>query len=166
MFRHHEEPLCFAMQFDLVREFRAMSGEPPETLRRTLLDKERQCPGFTPWQPGFAPKEHREMLDRNWMREQEERQAEANRAWLKQGREDDRKWQSRQLRVAIAGIIMTLLAAFAGAWASARFGPRPIVQSVTVASPQPNIAPSPAATPASPSSTGSNDPSPSADAGR
>jgi hypothetical protein len=45
------------------------------------ITRERECSMFMPWQPGFTPKEHREMLDRQWMMDREERRDRAQRKW-------------------------------------------------------------------------------------
>jgi len=49
------------------------------------VQQERQCSVFMRWLPGFTPKEHQEMLDRQYLMEREDRRDEEMR-----GREDRR----------------------------------------------------------------------------
>ena len=68
-------PICLARAYPLHNEF---TNQDQATHREifNLLQKKRNCAErdlFTPWQQGFSPKEHREMLDRQWMLEREER---------------------------------------------------------------------------------------------
>jgi len=79
-----------------------------------VITKDRpECEGkFTPWQQGFAPKEHREMLDRQELRN-----------WEAAQRHEDRRWRIIELIVfgAVAtgvGAGVAILAAFIerGSW--------------------------------------------------
>ena len=58
-----------------------------------IVQEERECSEFTPWRQGFTPKEHREMLDRKWMIEREDRRDQEMRA-----REDRRDQELRRLQ--------------------------------------------------------------------
>ena len=80
-------PICFAGAFHLESErIMAQKGG----LSRTdslvaILQEQRDCDKFTQWKLGSTPREHQEMLDRQWMLEfQEER------------RKADKEWQSKQ----------------------------------------------------------------------
>jgi hypothetical protein len=55
--------------------------------------RERSCDGFTEWKQGFTPKEHIEMLDRQWLIEREDRRDAEMRA-----REDRRDEETRRLQ--------------------------------------------------------------------
>jgi len=91
----HNWPLCFVQAWDLSEENEAQAqkqfvdhGADWEPYVVEILNRERECPknssaiGYTRWQQGFTPKEHREMLDRHWMREREERRDKEQREWL------------------------------------------------------------------------------------
>ena len=89
---HSQEraPICFAQSVDLQAELLgALEPDyPPRTAKRSemldairgdlileLLHRERpECDSgdiFTRWRQGLSPKEHREMLDRQWMLDRE-----------------------------------------------------------------------------------------------
>ena len=74
-------------------------GEEDKRKVHSEIQKERSCEYFTPWQQGFTPKEHREMLNRDWMLN-----------YQKEREESDRKWQAKQQTrlVIIAGIFKIL----------------------------------------------------------
>jgi hypothetical protein len=58
-----------------------------------IIRKSRVCAGFYPWHPGFTPKEHYEMLDKErWQK------------WQQDQRRSDRHWRIIEV------IILTLLA--------------------------------------------------------
>lgn len=63
------EPRCFIQKAALPLEVTLLidiGGEwAPSVLN--IIEKERACSGFTEWKPGYDPKEHREMLDRDAM---------------------------------------------------------------------------------------------------
>lgn len=68
--RHTGLPLCFAGRYDLWDESKkeTVKGDRNTRGARTVIHKQRRCEGFTKWQLGFTPKEHREMIDRQWER--------------------------------------------------------------------------------------------------
>ncbi len=77
-------PICFAQAINLQAEFlvggAGPKGDYPGQLVQEIIQKERICPpvgfkghGFTEWVQGFTPKEHREMLDRQWRLDHETR---------------------------------------------------------------------------------------------
>src|SRR5208283_6219495 len=63
-------PVCFARAFPLDQEIMASASSKDNGIL-TVINQERQCPSFVKWQQGFTPKEHQEMLDRQWKLEQE-----------------------------------------------------------------------------------------------
>ncbi|HEX78480.1 MAG TPA: hypothetical protein G4O03_08785 [Dehalococcoidia bacterium] len=92
--RYYNYPICFTMAYDLLPEVeeaaRKQFFDKSEDWGKYVLGvitKERECPpkgkalGFTKYQQGFTPKEHREMLDREEWRDWQERQRKADRHW-------------------------------------------------------------------------------------
>ncbi len=81
-------------------------GNPGNEDALEVITKQRQCDdGFTTFQLGFSPKEHREMIDRQWM-------------LVREDRRDDtvRKWQTKMIVVAgVFTVIAALLGAVIGA---------------------------------------------------
>ncbi len=97
---HELIPLCFARQFYLRDTIGAIDKQKNQNDEvKLVINKEIDCKEFTKWQQGFTPKEHREMIDREWMMQHEEERENA-----------DRKWRSRQdLKLAIvAGVFIVL----------------------------------------------------------
>lgn len=45
----------------------------------SIVQKNRHCDAFTSWQYGFTPKEHRDMLDRQWLLDREDRRDKEQR---------------------------------------------------------------------------------------
>jgi hypothetical protein len=62
-----------------------------------IITKRRVCDGFYPWKPGFTPKEHYEMLDRErWQK------------WQQDQRRSDRHW--RIVELIVLGLVAILIA--------------------------------------------------------
>ena len=64
---HERIPLCFARQpylGDATKNIKD-TDNPPEEVKKIIND-DNDCKGFTKWQLGFTPKEHKEMIDRQW----------------------------------------------------------------------------------------------------
>lgn len=114
---YHNYPICFAMAYDLMPEVEQAAQQQfingsDDWGKYTLgvINKERVCPphgksyGFTTWQQGFTPKEHREMLERQWMRQREDKRDADIREWQERQRKSDRRWRI------IEGIVFVLLA--------------------------------------------------------
>lgn len=107
---YERTPLCFERAFPLQEE--AKGDSPDEVVR--VFQSDRECPSFTPWQQGFTPKEHREMLDRREMRDWQERREREDRDWRERQEERQRQWQVAQARarlrwdIIIFGIVVTL----------------------------------------------------------
>jgi hypothetical protein len=116
---YDKQPWCYAMAADLASEARQ------ETAGITwgglaVITKERVCPSFTPWRPGFTPKDHQHMIEleqsRLWQKEQRSRE----RQWQEEQREKDRRWQAEQKQAdrrwqlvltVIAPIVATIISA-------------------------------------------------------
>jgi len=90
-FPYRTTPICFVMEFDLLAEHLKtgpdygqmdVSGE----LAKEIISKERHCAAFTKWHQGFTPKEHREMLDRQWRIKHEDDVREA--VWKREDARD------------------------------------------------------------------------------
>jgi len=143
-------PLCFANAADLRSEYslvtsEGMAPEPDSAtyaellyrgeesqkvggvatdneflLRWKVMHRERVCSAFAPWQQGFTPKEHREMVDRLKLQEWQERQQQVERDWQSDRRRKDeawrsgeRKWRWVELVILIVGAgLFTLLGAY------------------------------------------------------
>ncbi len=76
-------PTCFVLAFNLKQECREGMPEegmiPGEGKILQVIHKERVCPGFTPWEQGYSPKEHKDKLDENQRQKKEEEQRKADR---------------------------------------------------------------------------------------
>ena len=116
-------PICFAQAHNLAGNPIPQRYEPSDLLE--IITKERICPpdetalGFTPWQQGFTPKEHRERqleLERDLaIRDRELERDQRAETWHKEGMEELRKQHRSQLIV--LGIfvgLVTLIASIAG----------------------------------------------------
>ena len=100
---YEPQPVCFVRAANLEAE--SGKGEKEDILR--VLRRERDCDDFTPWTVGYSPKEHREMLAeeklRQWQAHQQERrdhweaeQQDKARQWQESQREADRQYQELQ----------------------------------------------------------------------
>lgn len=79
-----------------------------------VIGKERSCTEFTEWQQGSSPKEHREMMDRKWMEEREERRDEAARNWQRDESRSNRKFRIAEFVVAVVGVVVLVMAVLIG----------------------------------------------------
>ena len=101
-----ERPICFAMKTNFIEELSdQINPDPPKV--KAGIQGERECDGFTEWQLGFTPKEHKEMLDEKWklafQAEQEEKVRAHQERMLQQQQEHQetmadaqRDWQKQQ----------------------------------------------------------------------
>jgi hypothetical protein len=111
----HNYPICFVMAYDLMpevenaaqKQFKDGSDDWSKYVVKVIQD-DRSCPkkgglyGFTKYYQGFTPKEHREMLDKQWQLDQEERR-----------RISDRNWHiTEAVILALVGAIIALVSAF------------------------------------------------------
>ena len=157
-------PLCFVQAWDLSTENQEQAGKQfideqaglpadwPVYVRR-IIGKERECPkkdakegtlGFTKYQIGFTPKEHREMMDRERMLQREAEREKDDRQFRKDERAENRKFRIIELVV----VSLTFVAITLGVLAAVFFGRNDV--NVT------NVLPD--NSPASQSETGSNGP--------
>jgi len=90
-------PVCFINCFNIKEEVevlrKAARDEPTqnsygqhisphwENYVKQVLNTERVCEYFIEWQQGSTPKEHREMMDRQFMMEMEEKRRKNDRKW-------------------------------------------------------------------------------------
>jgi hypothetical protein len=137
---HTNLPICFAREWNLFGDL-VQSGnnagdaslEPGLALE--VITKDRLCSAFTPWQQGFTPKEHREMLDRQallrWQSEREDadqqfRKEMQDAQLAAQDKIDERRFRAEQgygWRLARFGAAVALVAAVVGAGVSAAVSP-------------------------------------------
>lgn len=67
------------------------------------IGRERQCEKFTNWLQGFSPKEHMEMLDKQFIMEREDRRDKDQKEWLE--RQGSRTFNKQ---VIVFGVLVTL----------------------------------------------------------
>jgi hypothetical protein len=105
-------PVCFLRKWPLQEEIIDSQGIPVGSITEATVDvltRQRPCDGFTEWQQGFSPKEHREMLDRKWLMDREDRRD-------KEAREFQRQLHREQLGIMGFGLMAaTILGAVIGA---------------------------------------------------
>ena len=96
--RHEKQPLCFAMVHSFRDDFEKAikEGKPENDRVRQIIQKERPCDEFTEWKQGCTPKEHREMLDRQWMLDYRKKREQEDREWRAKEEKERRKWQQEQ----------------------------------------------------------------------
>ena len=118
-------PICFVQSVDLTADWPASQelldrykDWPASTMLEVITKERPECEGkFTPWQRGLTPKEHREMLDRQWMIRHEEEVRKT--VWEREDRrdaraEDHHKEQSAEIRgqhkteLIVFGVLVTL----------------------------------------------------------
>ena len=111
----YESPICFMQVFDLRSEFGNYAL--PEQIK-AVIQQSRECNEFVKWKQGFTPKEHREMMDRQWMQKYQDERDEKDRKWREEQRRVDLEWREKQERetrnrhrwdLIIMGIIATIL---------------------------------------------------------
>jgi len=84
---HH---VCFVQAFDLVAE---TGIHPADAQRKAMVLNQRDCHSFTPWQQGFTPKEHRQMLSLKEEREERQKFYERERDERNEDRVSERRWR-------------------------------------------------------------------------
>lgn len=85
---YDEVPICFAQKLDFTTI--------PDADYKKAITEDRECDGFTIWQVGLTPKEHRQMVDGKWLREFSERCRKEERDWQEQRHQDDLAWRANQ----------------------------------------------------------------------
>ncbi|MDA1218793.1 MAG: hypothetical protein O2909_05060, partial [Chloroflexi bacterium] len=61
-----------------------------------IFTKSRRCPSWVEWIPGYSPKEHREMMDRQRLLEFQAKREDDWQKFQKQMVADDKKWREVQ----------------------------------------------------------------------
>lgn len=92
-------PRCFAVVFDLRAEQGSLLEQASVghvDANKRLITKGRDCGAWVKWQPGFTPREHREMIDAERLREWQAKREDADREWRDEQRREDREWRERQ----------------------------------------------------------------------
>ena len=112
-------PLCFARAYYLPTEVNAVGADLRASIEAVVQKDRLDCPEWTPWQQGFTPKEHREMLNRK-----EER--EWNRALVERLEDTRARREGLHLLVTVivAGVLLflaTLAAPTLAVWVENRF---------------------------------------------
>jgi len=67
---------------------------------------------FIEWRPGLTLREHKEMIDRKWMLEREERLDNDTREWRRQESESNRRWRKIEFATVLIGLVLIVAAAF------------------------------------------------------
>jgi hypothetical protein len=123
----YDEPICFAGVYKLQSEYTIEridsgrvsiieTGDNSQVEIQQVLTRLRPCDAFIKWIQGFTPKEHREMVDREWQQKHQEEREEDDRKWREERMEDDRKWRSQQERMnRIYTIVSGVVGAVTGA---------------------------------------------------
>ena len=100
-------PTCFARAVNLQKRTMLLTtAELPEKDRRggsivsevkyVLNQWQHSCAEFTPWVHGFTPKEHREMIDREFLLKREDARDKADHDWRDKQAEAERVWRTNQ----------------------------------------------------------------------
>ncbi len=84
-----EPPVCFMRSPDY--EATPFTRIADKEATRFEIQMERTCESFTLWQQGFTPKEHREMIDRQWMLDFQAKREQEDREWRTAEEKDRRK---------------------------------------------------------------------------
>jgi hypothetical protein len=109
----YEPPICFMQVIDLRYEYE--NNAPQIT---PVIQQSRECNEFIEWKQGSTPKEHREMMDRQWMQKYQDERDEKDRKWREEQRRLDLEWREKQESEArgrhrwdliVTGIIATIL---------------------------------------------------------
>ncbi len=77
---YEETPICFKD----VRDFKEIGVQWPATdaeQRVAALNLDHGCEEWRKWRQGLTPKEHQEMIDRQWMIEREDQRRKDDRSW-------------------------------------------------------------------------------------
>ena len=94
---YESPPLCAELQIEF-----------PEKNAFEAIQEERECPAFMKWHPGFLPKEHREMLDRERMLQWQRDRENEDRRWRDEQRKEERRWRLIEL-VVLGGFVTFVL---------------------------------------------------------
>jgi hypothetical protein len=103
--------LCFVLAYDLPEEI-VPTEESDQIAFLRIIRKQRTCGEFTKWRQGFSPKEHREMIDRQWEQERQERRDESTKKFQERLiRRHHYQTIGMSLLAAIIGVVGTIIAA-------------------------------------------------------
>jgi len=109
-------PVCFARAYPLRTEADRVKETGRNWLDANLevIRRERDCASFARWRQGYSPKEHSEMIDRQWMLDWQRKTQEEDRAWREQTQKEDREWRREERRwriieLVVMGGIVTLV---------------------------------------------------------
>lgn len=113
-------PICFAQVRDFREEIIKEKGASNlDSVNITpFISKEIYCDCFIKWLQGLTPKEHREMLDRQWQLDYQAKREKEDKEWREEQRRLDLQWREDQDRksgkrhrwdLVIIGIVATLL---------------------------------------------------------
>ena len=107
-------PVCFAGEVSFAESLQGSEKEKRAECR-SAISRDRECPSFTSWKPGFSPKEHVDMQLVREQREWQQGEEKRRREWQKEQEEDRRKWEARlQTRELSAGAVVAIAAAVLG----------------------------------------------------
>jgi hypothetical protein len=89
-------PICFVMAAPLQSEV----GDTCLVVKcLAVVGKDRPCQSFTPWQIGYSPREHKEMIEAKELARQQEEARERERQFQEDRRRNDREWQDARDRL-------------------------------------------------------------------
>jgi hypothetical protein len=105
-------PVCFVRAADLLAEIRKSAESSPEPRSQQVLhviNKQRECLKSEPWNQGFSPREHQQMVNDRLLQEEISQRRKDDLAWQAEQREkdkvsqkeqkdDERRWQQKQKR--------------------------------------------------------------------
>lgn len=95
---HHQQvPVCLMR----VVSFAKLLGN--DTAKATVakeIQSDRQCNRFTPWNQGFTPKEHAEMIQQEKLLEWQRERENAAREWEERQARSDKEWREKEASVA------------------------------------------------------------------
>ncbi len=96
-------PTCFSRAFQLGNEtvtryaeiYAAEKGTMANAVKE-VIHKDRACNQFVKWERGFTPKEHREMIDREYLQKHQDERDNADKLFRQQMANDERIWRETQ----------------------------------------------------------------------
>ena len=125
-------PICFSRSPDFPHEG---VGETTAQVQITeAINGDHPCDHYTPWQQGFTPKEHREMLNEQKMLEWQRHVEIEDRQWREKRAEDDRTWRTKQEKLtskrhwqaivwgALLAVMVFVVANALSAWVQSKIG--------------------------------------------
>jgi hypothetical protein len=89
-------PYCFVGAFSLHKEAEAAPGRDETQRFLAVINKERLCHDYIRCREGFSPKEHREMFEKQILREEVERRMRGDREWQEARRNEDQRREDQR----------------------------------------------------------------------